>query len=217
MEILPSFIVSFFASLGVAFVIYWGFQWLSSHFLRKRKVGDSECWLLSRWNCFRLVVRNIPGNHALLSTKWRAWLSAIIPAQPGCSVKTFVDTDLNSGERIYLPAGVDLPLICFRFDENHGKIKLIMMDKLGNPISSYDLNGTDSIRVEYHVAVKHWFVFKHDVNRIIFIPLSKAQIKGKLIDYVRDYYLAKQKVCISEGSETKVKVYKLGEKITTQL
>lgn len=217
MDAFVSFMVSFIASLAVVVVVYLVLQRLSSYWLQKGEVGETKCWFLPRWNCFRVVVRNIPGNHTLLFIKWRAWLRAVIPAQPGCSVKTFVDTDLDSGERIYLPAGQDLPVACFRFNDNLGKVELVLTDKLGKPVNSYALDDIDSIMLEYHAAVRHWFVFKHDVNRIVFMPLSKEEVRGKTIDFVRDYYLAKQKTSYQNRSETQVKVFKLEEEITAQL
>jgi len=130
---------------------------------------------------------------------------------------TFVDTDLDSGERIYLPTGQDLPIVCFRFEENLGKIKLIHTDKLGNIIKPYDLEGMNDIMAEYHIEVKHWFVLKHEINRIFFVPLTKEKLKGKIIDFVRDYYLAKQKFSMKKQSEIQVRIYKLGEKFSIQI
>lgn len=70
---------------------------------------------------------------------------------------------------------------------------------------------------EYHVTVRHWFVFRHDVNRIVLMPLAKEQIKGRPIDFLRDYYLTKQKLFAQEQLESKVRVYKLEEEITAEL
>jgi len=141
----------------------------------------------------------------------------VIPGGAGCSVNTLVDTEIDLGERIFLPAGQDLPIICFRFDDRRSNIKLVVTDKLGNALNSYDLNDIKSIMAEYHFAVRHWLVFKHDINRIVLMPLYKDKIKGQLVDFLRDYYLAKQKSSSKTGSESPVKVYKLEEEITVQL
>lgn len=212
-----TFIVSFIASLAVVIFIYWGVRQVSSWWLRKRAIGEAECWFLPRWNCFRLVIRNIPGHHTLHFIKWRIWLRQVTLRQAGCSVDTYVDTDIGLGERIFLPMGQDLPMTCFRFQESKGDIRLIVTDKLGTPLNAYELNNVDSIMAEYHVTVRHWFVFRHDVNRIVLMPLAKEQIKGRPIDFLRDYYLTKQKLFAQEQLESKVRVYKLEEEITAEL
>lgn len=212
-------LISFLASLGVVGLVYWGLQGLSAWYLRKRKVGEAKCWFLPHWGCFRLVIRNIRGRHTLHFMKWRVWLRKIIPEQPGSSVKTFVDTDFSAGERIFLPTGQDIPMACFRFDDSGGNIKLLVTDKLGYVLESHDLDGYDSIMAEYHVEVRHrvLFKFKHIISRIIFMPVSKDEIKGKPVNFLRDYYLAKQKDSSETGAETQVRVYKLEEEVSVEL
>lgn len=166
---MTSIIFSFLGSAAVVLLLYLSY-WLSSRHCSREK-AYAECWWLPGWNCFRFVIRNMHSEDDLSSIKYRAWLRSIKPATKNCSVRTFMDNDIVLGERILLPRGQDLPILCFRFEEQENKVKLIHTDKLGKPINVYDLSpSVDSLKVEYYLKLRSWFLFKHEVIRIFEIP-----------------------------------------------
>jgi len=108
---------------------------------------------------------------SLVSIGYRTWLRVVEPKRKGCSVDTFADTELMSGERILLPGGQDLPILCFRIEQASGGWIFVHTGKLGTRIAEYPIiPQTDSIKAEYRMRVKIGFLFKVDVSRLHEIP-----------------------------------------------
>jgi hypothetical protein len=117
--------ISFLGSVAVVLLLYF-LYWLSSRSCSRNR-AYAQCWWLPGWNCFRFVIRNMHSKVNLICVRHRAWLRATKPPITGCSVKSFVDTEITSGERILLPNEQDLPVLCFRL-ENNGN-RLVHTDK----------------------------------------------------------------------------------------
>lgn len=202
-----SIIFSLVGSAAVLLLLYF-LYWLSSRLCLHEK-AYAECWWLPGWNCFRFVIRNMHSENDLSSVRYRAWLRSIKPATKNCSVNTFIDSDIVSGERILLPRGQDLPILCFRFKKQGNMLQLIHTDKLGKPINVHDLSpSVDSLKVEYYLKVRSWFLFKHEVVRAFEIPYYRT-VKQKEVN-VFEYLLAKQK----ENEQRIPIVFKTAEVIT---
>lgn len=131
----------------------------------------------------------------LIGVRYRAWLRSIRPSRVGCSVNTFVDAEIVSGERTLLPGGQGLPVICFTFEDKGNGLEFIHTDKLGVPINEYDLSPeVDSLKIEYTLKIQGWFlfkVFKHEVVRTFKVP-HYLEVKGGKVDVFK-YLLNKQK------------------------
>lgn len=94
------------------------------------------------------------------------------------------------GEEIPLDGGQDLPVLCFRFEDNEGNLKFIHTDKLGTPINTYNISSeTDSLKIEYYLKLQSWFLFKHEIVRTFEIP-HYLPVDGKKVDVFR--YLLKR-------------------------
>ena len=186
-----SILFSFLGSAVVVVLLYF-LYWLSSRRCSRER-AYAECWWLPGWNCFRFVIRNMHSEDDLSSVKYRAWLRSIESATQNCSVNTFVDNDIVSGERILLPRGQDLPILCFRFEQHGNMMKLIHTNKLGKPINVYDLGpSVDSLKVEYYLKLRSWFLFKHEIVRIFEIPHYLTTVEGKEEDIFDLHFFKKQ-------------------------
>ncbi|MEW6063248.1 MAG: hypothetical protein AB1571_02665 [Nanoarchaeota archaeon] len=110
-----------------------------------------------------------------------------IPLGNGCSVKTVIDKELSNGDRIILPGGFDLPILCFRFQQDGNSLKLIHTDKLGEKINEIDISSeVKSINIKYYVKIKTKYHFMHEIVRSFEIPYKFNQKD------IFDYLLKKQ-------------------------
>lgn len=194
-DILNSFLGSVAAAVAVAGLLYFLYRRSSQRCSTEK--AYLECWWLPSRKCFRYVIRNMYTKDALFCIKYRAWLREYWPPVDGCSVGTFVDTEIVSGERILLPGrkdspvllpksveselgitissprgGQDLPVLCFRFECTENDLKFIHTDKLGNQIGEpYNIgSNVDSLMIEYYLKITSWFHLKHEIVRIFRIP-----------------------------------------------
>jgi hypothetical protein len=189
-DMVMDLLFSFIGSLIVLIIFYSLYVFSSRRSSRKR--AYAKLWWLPGWQCFRFVIRNMHSEDNLIGIKYRAWLRSIQPPKEGCSVKTFIDVEIISGERILLPGGQDLPVICFRFENKGNGLKFIYTDKLGVSKNVYDLGPeVDSLKIEYSLKIQGWGLFKvfnHEVVRIFEIPhyLEIRQEKADVFKYLLD-------------------------------
>lgn len=182
-----NFLLNIIASALVIAAVYFCYWFSYKHYSAKR--AYAECWWLSRWNCFRLVIRNMHDKGSLTSIHFRAWIRKLVPSVPGSSVNTFIDQELTNGERIILPSGQDLPVLCFRFENHNGNLIFVQTDKQGKMIQKYEMdNQVVAIVVEYSVKIRSWFLFKHEIVQMYDIP-HKLDFDGKRRDLFREYIL----------------------------
>ncbi len=123
---------------------------------------------------------------------------------------TFVDAEVESGERLLLPRRQDLPLLCFRFERAGSALALLITDKRGAVLRTFsvpfDLN---YLMFEYSARTRNWYLFKHEISRIYVLPQYK-QIDGERRNVFTEYFLALQ-----SGAERQAKsVLKFAEEIT---
>ncbi len=171
-------VTSFVGSALVVLVVYYSY-WISNQ--RASRPAYAGYWWLPAWNCYRFVIRNMPHADSLISLRWRSWIRVIKLARTGSSVDTFVDTELSSGERVLLPGGQDLPVLCFRFQESGGNLQLIHTDKLGVQIGEYPLHPeVDAVKVEFYLRSRSLFLFKHEVARSFELPHYIETSQGKV-------------------------------------
>jgi hypothetical protein len=178
------------ASALVVAALYFGYWFSYKHYSEQR--AYAECWWLSRWNCYRLVIRNMHDKGNLTAVQYRSWIRRIVPAEPGSSVNTLVDNELSCGERIILPSGQDLPVLCFRFEQRHGTLVFVQTDKQGSSIQEFELeDDVEAIIAEYTVKIHSWFLFKHEIVRMFDIPHT-LDIDGEQTDLFKDFLLLRQ-------------------------
>ena len=82
---------------------------------------------------------------------------------------------MSEGQRIILPPGQDLPIVCFRLEKKRATLNLVITDKIGKPQSSFPIKD-DSFRImiEFSVRTRTWFFFKHEISRLYCIPQFKT-------------------------------------------
>jgi len=137
----------------------------------------------------------------LTGIKYRAWLRYVLPKDEGSSVKTFIDRELSSNERLLLPGGQDLPVVCFRVEKRSDGLKLIHTDKKGESISEYPIDELlMGLQIEYLLKIRSWFLFKHEITRSFVIPVRKEQ-EGQERNLFEEYLLPMQ-----TEKEMKVKI-----------
>jgi hypothetical protein len=136
-----------------------------------------------------------------------------VPSEPGSSVNTLVDNELSYGERIILPGGQDLPVLCFRFEQRQGKLIFVQTDKQGSQMHEFELeDDVEAIIAEYTVKIRSWFLFKHEIVRMFDIP-HKLDMDGKQTDLFKDYLMPKQ-----QKEEFKVKtVFQTAEEVAVSI
>jgi hypothetical protein len=173
-----NFVISFFASAAVVAFLY-SLYWCA--FRRSSTEREVKGWWLPGWSCYRVVVRNMDREDSLIGIKSRAFLREVLPRKPGSSVKTFLDTEIASGERILLPGGQDFPAVCFRFEREGENLRFIHTDKMGKLIKGYEIGPeVEALTIEYYFKIKMWFLFKIEAARIYQIPryLGESGEKG---------------------------------------
>jgi hypothetical protein len=186
---LLNFVLSMMPSLAAIGVLY--LLYVASALYAGKRIGKAECWWLPGANTFRLVIRNLPRNAHLSSIRFRAWLREVAPASEGMSVRTFIDSELTQGERLLLPEREDQPLICFRLEPDGEALKLVVTDKLGNPIESRPIDDV-RLMVEFSLRTRNWFLFKHDIARAYSIPRYRLLSNGERTDVFREEILPTQ-------------------------
>jgi hypothetical protein len=87
-------------------------------------------------------------------------------------VKTYLDTPLSDGERLLLPGGQDLPVLCFRLQPSGDALRLVVTDKMGVPVGREEEIGEDveCLMVEFSVRARTCGLFKHEVTRLYAVP-----------------------------------------------
>jgi hypothetical protein len=168
-----NFLYSFLASLLAICFIY--FLYFVSAIYVKGKVAKGKCWWLPKAKTFRFVIRNLYGKGNLYDIKYHVWLRKDIPPSEGISITTLDDFDVCEGNRIILPAGQDLPIICFRLQNKKSFLYLVVTNKMGKPISTFLIND-DSFRImiEFSVRIRTFFFFKQEISRLYSIPQFKT-------------------------------------------
>lgn len=170
---LSIFLFSVIASLAAISLVY--ILYFLSAVCVKNHAGKAECWWLPRAKTFRFVIRNLHGKGNLFDIRYHIWLRKDIPPTKGISINTLDDLDVCEGERIILPPGQDLPIICFRLEKRKSTLFLVITDKTGNPQSSFPIKD-DSFRImiEFSIRTRTWFFFKHEISRLYSIPQFKT-------------------------------------------
>lgn len=181
-------VLSSLTAIGVLYALYW-----ASAAYARRHVATAECWWLPGANTFRFVIRNIPRKGNLFNLRYRAWLRRDIPATDDISVGTFVDDDLLDGERLLLPGGQDLPIVCFRLEAASHGFKFVRTDKMGTAQDTRAIDD-DTVRlmVEFSARARTWFLFKHDVSRLYVVPQFR-EVEGQRRNVFRDDLLPMQR------------------------
>jgi hypothetical protein len=153
---------------------------------RRVRTEAHDLWWLPGWNVWRVVIRNIGGSTSLHELRWRVWYRHVEPPKPGCSVSTFVDTELDTGERHLLLVDQDIPILCFRFEKRNGVLVFVRTDKLGNVRSETNVGRTDQVLAEYNFTVEDRFKIPYTVTRLLELPRQLDSAKGSfdLFDYL---------------------------------
>lgn len=200
-------VLSSLTAIGVLYALY-----VVSGVYAKRSVGTGECWWLPGANTFRFVIRNIPRKGNLVGLRYRAWLRRELPASDGISVGTFVDHDLTEDERLLLPGGQDLPVVCFRLEEADSTLTFVRTDKMGAAEDTHVVDGeTFKLMVEFSVRARTWLLFKHEVSRLYEVP-HFLEVEDGSFDVFRKYLLPmqasheRQMVAIEYAAEVTVTV-----------
>lgn len=185
---LCSFLLSVLASLcaiGILYLLYLASAWYAA-----RAIATAECWWLPGVDTYRFVIRNIPRKGNLFGIRYRVWLRRVVLPSKGTSVKTFLDCPLSDGERLLLPKGQDLPLICFRFESSDTGLRLQVTDKMGAPTGTAEEIGedVDCLMIEFSVKARSWGLFKHEIARLYTIP-QYHDLTGNRENVFRDYLL----------------------------
>ncbi len=209
---LCDFLLSVLGSLcaiGVLYLLYLASAWYAA-----RAIATAECWWLPGAKTYRFVIRNIPRKSNLFGIRYRVWLRRILPPSEEISVETFLDSPLSDGERLLLPGGQDLPIVCFRLESSSTGLRLLVTDKMGIPTGKEEQIGEDVNRlmVEFSARARAWGLFKHEVVRIYAVPQYR-DIEGKRCNMFRDYLLPiqysherKMKSVLEEAFEVTVTV-----------
>jgi len=143
----------------VAFFAFPAFQYIVLRQFSKRE-GAPQLWFLPRYQCFRLVIRNIPGKRTLSELKTRAVLRAIVPATEGATVASFMDEVLPTGEDFFLFPGNDHTLISFRLERtSSNSIDFILADKLGVEKKRFSLNTFQRLICDYTANIENLLNF----------------------------------------------------------
>lgn len=205
---MQSFVLSFLGSLLAIVAVYT--LYIGSAEYCKSHRAMAECWWLKDARSFRFVIRNMFGSSNLTGIRFRVWTRTVIPSAEGISVNTFVDIEVESGERLLLPTRQDLPLLCFRFEQSASSLALLITDKLGAVLRTLsvppDLN---YLMFEYSARTRNWYLFKHEISRIYALPQYR-QIDGERRNIFTEYLLALQ-----SGAERRAKsVLKFAEEVT---
>lgn len=190
LENFMGYIVGVLSSATVVVLVYFAY-WVSwNHSSRQR--AYASCWWLPAWNCFRLVIENMDDGGNLTAIRYRTWIRRVHLASAGSTVNTFEDHVLESGERIILPAGQDVPVLCFRVENKNGHLMLILTDKRGNKIREIEIDEqVEAIFTEYSLRIQSWFLFKHEISRLFALP-RQLTIDGKPRDIFKSHLLPLQ-------------------------
>jgi len=162
---MSEFIAGVMSSLSVVMLLYVIYSF--AYRVHAQGRATAACWWLPAWKCFRLVIRNMEGSTPVASIRYRTWLREDRPAVPGSSVKTWVDHDLTSGERIVLPPHEDLTTVSFRCEESGNNAVLVLTDKFGIASDRLALRPEHGrLMLEYTLRMRMWFLFTADVSRV---------------------------------------------------
>lgn len=154
----------------VLVLLTWAYARLGRAYRRTRSEAR-DLWWLPGWNSWRLVIRNMEGQGSLYDLRYRAWFRSVEPPRPGCSTSSFVDLPLVAEERIVLPPGQDLPILCFRFEKQKTGLAFIHTDKLGASLSTIKIDGRPAeLIAEYTFRIRGPMQVPFTITRTLFIP-----------------------------------------------
>lgn len=196
------------AALLAAILLYYG-QVARSY--RRRRRFERDLWWLPAWESWRFVIKNIGGKRPLLQVRYRAWLTRVESSRDGSSVDTFVDYDLEQGERELLTVKQDLPVVCFRVERRGGAFVFVHTNKLGTPLSEHPLEPSAEyhLRAEYSFTTRTFAEFPIQVTRFLNLPRFVNLKTGGCVDLF-EYLWRKQ-----QSEETSVPlVFTYGEEIS---
>jgi len=163
------FAVSAASSLAVIGVIYT--LYMASAAYARRKLARAECRWLPSAGTFYFVIRSASRTRNLSGIRYRTWFRKIVPLAIGTSVAIFLEDELTNGERLFLPAGEDQAIICFRFEAEGSTLNFTITDKLGSPIDSRRIDDENiALAIEFSARVENWVFFKHQISRLYSIP-----------------------------------------------
>ena len=141
----------------LALIAFFLFPCIQYVLLKKssQKDGRPELWYLPKYG-FRLVIRNIPRNRTLSNITQKTYLRKVVPASPGTSVATYVETLLVMQDDLFLFPGNDQILICFRIEgENVDTLDFVVTDKLGKEKERYPLLSFDRLISNYTANIEN--------------------------------------------------------------
>ena len=145
----------------LALIAFFLFPCIQYVLLKKasHKDGKPELWYLPKYG-FRLVIRNMPRDRTLSNIIQETYLRKVVPASPGTSVATYMDTLLLKREDLFLFPGNDQILICFRIEgENIDTLEFVVTDKLGKEKKRYPLSSFDRLTSNYTANIENIFNF----------------------------------------------------------
>jgi hypothetical protein len=142
------------AALGqfLALIAFFAFPAIQYWILKRssRSEGQPGLWYMPAYQSFRLVIRNLPGHHALSDIRQRALLRTDVSSRPGASVKTLLDDVLSEREDFFVFPGTDQILINFRIEgDSPGDLFFVVTDKLGAEKKRVSLNDFDRLICDY--------------------------------------------------------------------
>lgn len=166
-----SFLLNLAGSLAGLAVLYG--LYLRASGLAARNKATAELWWLPGWNCFRLVIRNIPVRYEITDIRSRSWLRDVVARRDGCSVNSFKDVNLISSERLTLSREDDYPLVCFRLQRLNGGLQFVLTDKFGVELGLNMLSKEfEELLVEYSAKIQTWKLLKYEISRMFVFPYS---------------------------------------------
>jgi len=146
----------------LALATFFAFPAIQYLLLRRFSVreGAPELWFLPEHNCFRLVIRNIPGKKILSGLKTRAMLRKIVRPVESTGVAAFMDEVLVKGEDFFLFPGTDQTLVSFRLERGASdSMYFVFSDKLGKEKKRFPLDDFDKLVCDYTANLENPFNF----------------------------------------------------------
>jgi len=120
-----------------------------------RREGAPELWYLPNYG-FRLVIRNLPGRHALSEIKQRAFLRTIVAPNRGASVTTLQDDLLVEREDFFVFPGTDQILLCFQLQGDvPDSLFFVLTDKLGVEKARFPLSSFQKVICDYTATLNN--------------------------------------------------------------
>jgi hypothetical protein len=108
-----------------------------------------------------------------------------------------MDTELSTGRRVILPAGQDLPILCFRFEERGGKLVFVHTDKFGVDLTRFEISDSKEreLKAEYGLETTSPMGLPHRVRRLLTIPENATTQHGEVNIFKRLLSLQGESEC----------------------